>query len=53
MEINDLQKASIDNQPLTQTILGINDLREFDLAHALCGASQPKQKIKKGFGRLD
>jgi len=29
MEINDLQKTFLDNQPLAQTILEINDLREF------------------------
>jgi hypothetical protein len=28
MEINDLQKTSIDNQPLAQTVLEINDLCE-------------------------
>jgi hypothetical protein len=29
MEINNLQKTFLDNQPLAQTILEINDLREF------------------------
>jgi hypothetical protein len=27
MEINDLQKTSLDNQPLAQTVLEINDFR--------------------------
>jgi hypothetical protein len=29
MEINDLQKSSLDNQPLAQTVLEINDFRGF------------------------
>jgi hypothetical protein len=29
MEINDLQKTSLDNQPLAQTMLEINDFRRF------------------------
>jgi hypothetical protein len=30
MEINDLQKTFLDNQPLALTILEINDLRKFN-----------------------
>jgi hypothetical protein len=30
MEINDLQKTFLDNQPLAQSVLEINDLRQFD-----------------------
>jgi hypothetical protein len=53
MEINDLQITAFDNQPLTQAMLEINDLREFVSRSPYLRSGRLKHQIRRELGGLN